>query len=225
MSEHDAIPPVAAGTPEDAARAERLQRIADECPEFNDNAWIWMSRAQDGLREAVRALTAASSRVTLAWQPIETAPKDGRWFLGWNEDVGHFVWRDGPGLLTGEDPAPTHWMPLTAPNEAADATHAALIRERDDLGRRVDATTNIIMVKNSEIDALRGSVDTQRQIATDLRRERDALRAALEKYGKHKAKCRSHLWEGETNPKPGSCTCGFEAALASSPVTTAKETT
>ena len=48
------------------------------------------------------------------WQPIETAPKTGEWFLGWNRDCGCFVWRDGPGLITGEDPAPTHWMPLPA---------------------------------------------------------------------------------------------------------------
>lgn len=49
------------------------------------------------------------------WQAIETAPKDGRWMLGWETDLGYFVWRDGPGLITGEDPAPTHWMPLPSP--------------------------------------------------------------------------------------------------------------
>jgi hypothetical protein len=49
------------------------------------------------------------------WQPIATCPQDGSWFLGWNDDCGCFVWRDGPGLITGEDPAPTHWMPLPDP--------------------------------------------------------------------------------------------------------------
>jgi hypothetical protein len=51
------------------------------------------------------------------WQPIETCPKDGRWLLGWHEDFDYFVFRDGPGLITGEDPMPTHWMPLPAPPE------------------------------------------------------------------------------------------------------------
>lgn len=49
------------------------------------------------------------------WQPIATMPKDGAWYLGWNRDFGCFVWRDGPGLITGEDPSPTHWMPIPAP--------------------------------------------------------------------------------------------------------------
>lgn len=52
------------------------------------------------------------------WQPIATAPKDGSWFLGWNRDCGCFIWRDGPSLITGEDPQPTHWMPLPAPPRA-----------------------------------------------------------------------------------------------------------
>ncbi len=46
------------------------------------------------------------------WQTMESAPQDGSWMLGWNEDCGCFVWRDGPGLITGEDPAPTHWRSL-----------------------------------------------------------------------------------------------------------------
>lgn len=50
-----------------------------------------------------------------SWQPIGNHPKDGTWLLGWHPDLGHFVWRDGPGLLTGEDPEPSHWMPLPEP--------------------------------------------------------------------------------------------------------------
>lgn len=52
------------------------------------------------------------------WQPAKTMPKDKSWVLGWNADQGCFVCRDGPGLLTGEDPDPTHWMPLPAPPPA-----------------------------------------------------------------------------------------------------------
>jgi hypothetical protein len=68
------------------------------------------------------------------WQPIETAPKDGRWMLAaWHipkDDFGYCVsvvryagnsdWREklGDGA---DDPVclPTHWMPLPAPPEAA----------------------------------------------------------------------------------------------------------
>lgn len=61
------------------------------------------------------ALIATVEAVTREWQPIGTHPKDSRWLLGWEYDQGCFVFRDGPGLLTGEDPMPTHWMPLPAP--------------------------------------------------------------------------------------------------------------
>ena len=33
-------------------------------------------------------------------------------FLAWEYDQGFMVYRMGPGFLTGEDPAPTHWQPL-----------------------------------------------------------------------------------------------------------------
>jgi len=49
------------------------------------------------------------------WQPIETAPQDYSWFLAWCYDLGFFVYRTGPGLMAGEEPAPTHWMPLPEP--------------------------------------------------------------------------------------------------------------
>lgn len=48
------------------------------------------------------------------WKPIETAPKDWSWFLAWSADLGFFVYRMGPGLIAGEEPEPTHWMPLPA---------------------------------------------------------------------------------------------------------------
>lgn len=68
----------------------------------------------------------------LAWQPIETAPRDGTWFLGYSyrRDVQDTieVWhwdadsdRDGGGGFwinaydSNIDEYPTHWTPLPAP--------------------------------------------------------------------------------------------------------------
>jgi hypothetical protein len=71
--------------------------------------------------------------MTAAWQPIETAPKDGTRFDVWLPDTfggrrmcnlsfntrGHLR---QDGLLDGFNLPrwPTHWMPLPAPPEAAE---------------------------------------------------------------------------------------------------------
>jgi hypothetical protein len=73
-----------------------------------------------------------------AWQPIETAPRDGTWVLltggecfgeddgertvvaQWDEYGGgtwHFAWYDDG--YYGAYYGPTHWMPLPAPPESA----------------------------------------------------------------------------------------------------------
>lgn len=64
----------------------------------------------------------------MTWQPIETAPKDGRaclvsdgrfiFCVEWNEEFDWWSVDDnkfGPFRLRGA--APTHWMPLPPPPE------------------------------------------------------------------------------------------------------------
>jgi len=68
------------------------------------------------------------------WKPIETAPKDGTWFLGlypltqeYQERIAVTNWDDtacdGPRFSDVGDwffSHPTHWMPLPLPPEAGD---------------------------------------------------------------------------------------------------------
>lgn len=67
----------------------------------------------------VQALTAAEQVRGSEWQPIETAPKDGREvLLGFQ---GQFTWISFVGNAYGKETtksgyaAPTHWVPLPAP--------------------------------------------------------------------------------------------------------------
>jgi hypothetical protein len=62
------------------------------------------------------------------WQPIETAPKDGKEYLFYTDEIGQCVmyWDDfqqawGTGF-DGEKPTPTHWQPLPKPPIAGEAT-------------------------------------------------------------------------------------------------------
>ena len=55
------------------------------------------------------------------WQPIETAPKDGREILGWFGSASVIRWHIGTesfwtdGFMRLREP--THWMPLPEPPE------------------------------------------------------------------------------------------------------------
>ncbi len=57
------------------------------------------------------------------WEPIHSAPKDGRVVLLWSRGdyyLGSFMgaaWmqKDGYAILTGDMGPPTHWAPLSPP--------------------------------------------------------------------------------------------------------------
>lgn len=104
-------------------REERLHRALaevymDDAPEtlHAEEAYGWML----GYNDAVLALR----EFILVWQPIETAPKDGRYVLlmipAWYHPPRWRVarWKD-TGATSGFEgyygPEPTHWMPLPPP--------------------------------------------------------------------------------------------------------------
>jgi hypothetical protein len=83
--------------------------------------------AQTRLNKAVAEVARLTQEQSSGWQPIETAPKDGTWFLAhepgesmkamrWDTDTRdkNHAWRDHE-LLKYE---PTHWMPLPDPPAA-----------------------------------------------------------------------------------------------------------
>lgn len=87
--------------------------------------------------QAARSADTSGAR----WQPIETAPRDGRWLLitnGFNLEQCYwdtamhreYPWRNhgGNGWLTNW---PTHWMPLPEPPPAAPGGPAGALRTNE----------------------------------------------------------------------------------------------
>jgi len=80
--------------------------------------------------EEIRAIVAIIAALTPQWQPIESAPKDGTFYLATNgreqrvencpeghvAGIWHRINGDWRGSALGDDS--THWHPLSAPPEA-----------------------------------------------------------------------------------------------------------
>lgn len=115
------------------AACRDLERRMDEAAERRDREGKPTTIA---LSEAIAALPlpAPGAEVALPWQPIETAPKDGRLLLlATTSAVITGFWLDNSktqspweGWSTSGKPfrgPPTHWMPLPAPPAAEDPAH------------------------------------------------------------------------------------------------------
>lgn len=94
-------------------------RLADQCQDISR----LMSEAgvpSMTLTEGVRYLIERAA--LLKPMRFGSHPKDGTWLLGWDEDCGFYVFRDGPSLIRGEDPEPQYWWRLPSVPTVAPAT-------------------------------------------------------------------------------------------------------
>lgn len=113
--------------------SEMIERVAKAIYEEDDVwslAWPWpnLHASQESPDAYRRVARAAVKAMGSGWQPIETAPKDGTWFIavarGYVPAVVH--WINDEQCFSEEECTPrfhehdwplTHWMPLPAPPE------------------------------------------------------------------------------------------------------------
>lgn len=124
-------------TPSESARIRRetegaaIQRILDFSTAIERGEEPWREGVQEISRIALEARRAlADAPAGDGWQDISTAPKDGRWILGWAEDASPYriSWgRNHTGTLAWctffcsfVDGYITHWLPVDLPPPPAE---------------------------------------------------------------------------------------------------------
>jgi hypothetical protein len=92
----------------DSSKDLTLDDVPPQYP--GDEAWAWLAGYEAG-----KAAAEAAARM----QPIETAPKDGTVFLGWECGEPGIYYRtedtpDDAAISFGTAAYPTHWMAIPA---------------------------------------------------------------------------------------------------------------
>jgi hypothetical protein len=94
------------------------QEVSDKAIEAAENAWINTPKRPGDIRDALRAAIAAY--LSSPWQPIESAPKDGKAVQVWDPTTGwvpYASYDDDDDVWIGGliNISPTHWQPLPDP--------------------------------------------------------------------------------------------------------------
>ncbi len=106
-----------------AEARQQLQEVLAVAKQDNANLQLMIEQVQLHKDE----LAAARARLAVpAWQPIETAPKDGSQVLVWDDGAMFISWwneEEHAWIDNGPvQPPPTHWMPLPPPPAAQGET-------------------------------------------------------------------------------------------------------